>query len=226
MRARDNPFRTEQLERLSYRLQTTTWPKLWMRLETLRFRAAIVGAHGTGKTTLLEELGNRLRERGWSTLHIRCDAEHRTVPRDFKVGLSKRSAGEPIVLFDGAEQLRPPAWWWFRHRLWPTGGLIITTHRAGRLPTLLECHTSADLLAELAGQLLERADEGVRATAKSLFRNHRGNLRDALREWYDRLASTRPPSAPAPGLSTEVGSVDPPRNRALRGGLAIPSRRW
>lgn len=203
MRARDNPFRTEQLERLSYRLQTTAWPELWARLESFHFRAAIVGTHGTGKTTLLAELGNRLRERGWRTLHLRCNTEHRTLPRNFLSAMSNHRA-ETFLLFDGAEQLHPLAWWWFRRQLWPAGGLIITTHRAGRLPTLLECHTSAKLLAELAAQLLERTTDELHTTAENLFRRHRGNLRDALREWYDRLASGNDPTTPATGPSTDA----------------------
>ena len=203
MRARDNPFRTEQVERLSYQLQATTWPQLWARLEALRFRAAIVGAHGTGKTTLLEELGSRLRERGWLTLFIRRDAEHRTFSPGFVRALVSDVTSQTIILFDGAEQLRPLAWWRFQRCSWQAGGLIVTTHRPGRLPTLIECRTSAGLLADLARQLTDQADDGVRVTAESLFRRHRGNLREALREWYDRWATASHPVTPGQGPATQ-----------------------
>lgn len=188
MRPRDNPFRTERLEQLPFQLDDVTWPDLWTRLDDLHYHAAIVGAHGTGKTTLLHELKAKLREAGWTTLCLRCDAEHRTLPADDLHTLPGAAIDRLIILLDGAEQLHPLAWWRFRRRSRRAAGLIITTHRPGRLPTLLECRTSPTLLADLAAQLLNRSDTTLRATAETLFHRHRGNLRDALRAWYDQLA--------------------------------------
>lgn len=193
MRPRDNPFRTGRLERLPYRLPGITWDELDARLAASGRRGAIVGAHGTGKTTLLEEWGGRLRGAGWVTRRLRCDAENRSFPRGvLRVWLGRVSSRE-IILFDGAEQVSLPMWWGFRHRSRRAGGLIITTHRAGRLPTLIECRTSAELLAELAAELLGGRDPSVPATARDLFERHGGNVREALRAWYDRLAWTAGP---------------------------------
>jgi hypothetical protein len=63
------------------------------------------------------------------------------------------------------------------------GGLVITSHRPGLLPTLFECTTSPELLAEIVGEL-----SGADLEAGELYERHRGNVRDALRELYDRWA--------------------------------------
>ena len=62
IRARDNPFRADRVQSLPYRLMDTTWDALLDRLAALRYRAAIVGPEGSGKTTVtttfLEQLCN------------------------------------------------------------------------------------------------------------------------------------------------------------------------
>jgi DNA polymerase III delta prime subunit len=84
---------------------------------------------------------------------------------------------------DGAEQLTRLQW--FRLRL-RRGGLVVTTHRRGMLPELHECRTSPALLREIASSL------GVELTedeCSALHRRHAGNIRESLRELYDRGTS-------------------------------------
>jgi hypothetical protein len=185
MRACDNPFRTERLLRLHYRFFQTDWPGVLARLERMRYRAALVGPHGSGKTTLLEDLWERLREKSFGTRFIRLDAEHRSLESGFVRTLFAGVGCNDIILLDGAEQMNPIAWHWFRWRSRKARGLIITTHHSGRLPVLLECRTSAALLAQIAGEILDLEPDAIRATAELLFEKHRGNLRNALWEWYD-----------------------------------------
>jgi hypothetical protein len=85
----------------------------------------------------------------------------------------------------------PFAWHRFRRRSRAAGGLLITTHQPGRLPTLWQCRTSAALLAAIAAELLGVENEMIRDLAETLFQKQRGNLRDALRKWYDLLAEKR-----------------------------------
>jgi hypothetical protein len=94
-----------------------------------------------------------------------------------------------IVLLDGADLLS--AWRWFRlrRRLRAAGGLVITTHRPGRLPTLVECATSPELLDAIVRDLLGDAAEGWRSRLPALFAKHGGNLREALRKLYDEYAA-------------------------------------
>ncbi|HWI59580.1 MAG TPA: hypothetical protein VNZ22_20295 [Bacillota bacterium] len=193
MRARDNPFRTERILQVRYRLEGITWTELLARCEALGYRAALIGPHGSGKTTLLEDLEPRLRERGFGTHFLRLDAEHRSFPPGAIEALRAQLTTRDILLFDGAEQMHPLAWRWFRWQTRQAAGLIITTHQAGRLPTLWACRTSSELLATVAAQLLAVESATLRDQAEALFARHRGNLRDALREWYDLLAQNVPP---------------------------------
>ena len=92
------------------------------------------------------------------------------------------------LLLDGAEQLSPRSWRQVEQGSRAAGGLVITSHRAGLLPTLLECRTTPELLAGLIEELLEPEPDRPRPTAEELYARHRGNLRDALRELYDLWA--------------------------------------
>src|SRR5215471_12561676 len=124
MRARDNPFRSEQIELIPCRFQNTSWPQLLERLKALRYRAALVGKHGSGKTTLLEQLAERLCEHGFSTSSIRLDEEHRTLDRDELQSALDQMSHSHIILLDGAEQMSWPAWRRFRWQTRAAAGLI------------------------------------------------------------------------------------------------------
>ena len=191
MRARDNPFRTERILQVRYRLQGITWAELVGRCEILGYRAALVGPQGSGKTTLLEDLEPRLRERGFGTPFLRLNAEQRKVNPDFVNPLFDRLTANDILLVDGAEQMHPLAWRWFQWRTRRLAGLLITTHRGGRLPTLWECRTSSALLAGIAAELLAVRTETLGERADALFRRHGGDLRHALRDWYNLVAEER-----------------------------------
>lgn len=191
MRARDNPFRTERILSLRYRFQGMTWPELLRQCERLRYRAAVIGPYGSGKTTLLEDLEPKLAEQGFATRLVRAPNQHASFPPGFIAQLASQVTSREIILFDGAEQLRPLAWQWFKFRTRRAGGLIITAHKPGLLPTLWECRTSPLLLADLAAALLGHNPAELCPHAKVLFGKHHGNLRDALRECYDILSRPR-----------------------------------
>jgi hypothetical protein len=176
-RARDNPFAVHRVLRERYRLSALEWRELIARLEGLGWRGAIVGLHGSGKTTLLEDLAGRLEGLGWRIHLLRFNASQRRLA----VG-SRWNAGD-FVLCDGAEQLNVLDWRRLALRSRSAGGLVVTTHRAGRLPVLHRCETSPQLLHSLAASL------GVPLSTREcgeLHARHDGNLRAALSELYDR----------------------------------------
>lgn len=189
MRARDNPFASDRVERLRFRLPDgLTWDELLQRLAALRFRAALVGPHGRGKTTLLEELAPRLTARGFRVRTVTLRQDERRV--DWK---RLRSLGPDDILFlDGAELLGRLGWLRVRLSCRRAGGLIVTSHLPGLLPTLLECKTTPELLAglvrELTGEQLETGE---------LFAQHGGNVRMAFWEMYDRAGAAQPANRPA-----------------------------
>jgi hypothetical protein len=180
--ARDNPFAAERVLRVRYRPQGWTWEQLLARLASLDHRAAVVGPEGRGKTTLLEDLGGRLRAAGWGVKHLGLSREMRAFRRAFLRRFFDDLSGRDVVLLDGAEQMNRLAWWDFARRSKLAGGLVITSHRPGLLPTLVECETSVGLLRGIVQDLHAG---GADAALDALFHRHRGNVRDVLRELYD-----------------------------------------
>ena len=189
VRARDNPFATHRVLRVRYRLQDTTWLALDARLRELNFRAAIVGPEGAGKTTLLEDLQQRFELAGQPTQGFVLRRGERNFSADVLRHVFPHLADDTIILLDGAEQLSRLAWWSFRRRTRHCRGLVITSHRAGLLPTLLLCRTTPELFAEILHELLgPHAAATLHAASRTLFQQQHGNLRDALRELYDLTA--------------------------------------
>jgi len=190
--ARHNPFRSERIEALRFRLDEAGWAALLDRLRALRYRGAIVGPEGSGKTTLLIELAERLRAESLAARVLLADGSSRLSLAEFGRLLAEVRSPRGVLLWDGADRL---GWWgWLRLR-WTArgaGGLVVTLHRPGRLPTLHQCRTSPRLLADLARELLHEASLDCRPSPQELgrlFTACRGNLREAFRVLYDRCAA-------------------------------------
>jgi ABC-type cobalamin/Fe3+-siderophores transport system ATPase subunit len=188
MKPHENPFRAERIDSLAYRLEGETWESLLARLAALRFRAAIIGPHGSGKSTLLDSIAPHLRERGYILHRVRLSTSSRNLSSEQWRQL--REFGErEILMLDGLEQLTFLQWQRLVRETRSAGGLIATSHRAGRLPTLWKCRTSAELLQRLIAELQQNcATPHTTSDAKVLFARHCGNVRDALRELYDHCS--------------------------------------
>lgn len=205
IRARDNPLSTDRVLRVRYRLPPgVTWDGLLARLAGSDHRAAIVGEHGSGKTTLMEDLAPRIEVLGFTMRPLRLDAEHRRFDPDFMRGFFGKLTRQDFILLDGAEQLSGWAWRRFRRATERAGGLLVTSHRPGLLPTLLECTTSPALLEGILEELLGQEAKAVRGEALRLLQHHRGNVREVLRSLYDLLAGEN-----GAALSS-AGSRNPP----------------
>jgi hypothetical protein len=183
--ARDNPFAVDRVLQVRFRFESISCDELCARLESLNMRAAVVGPQGSGKTTLLEDLARRHQASGWRIRAARLSAEFpqfdRVWRREFFAALGPRD----LVVFDGAEQLSRFAWRRFQSRTRRAGGLLITSHRAGLLPTLIETRTSLALLDDILRQLVPTAPQTLLDAAHQLFHTHHGNIRDVLRGLYD-----------------------------------------
>jgi len=189
MKARDNPFSSDRILSIRYRLHDLTWEQLMRRLAGMDYRGALVGAQGSGKTTLLEDLEPALRARGFQTKWFRL---HQSMPRFSSASLQtffSTIERDDIIAFDGAEQLNRLAWEQFKIKSRKAAGLIITTHRPGWLPTFLECVTRPDLLEEIVRALTPGGAQEILPPTAELFLRHDGNLRNALRELYDFYAA-------------------------------------
>lgn len=189
MKARENPFSTDRVLAARWRMpEGLTWDSVHARLAAVDGRAAVVGPMGSGKTTFLEALAERLARDGCRVHLMRIreglwehpDGTIRSRPR-----LPRTLGPRDFVLLDNAEVLGPASWLRFRWTMRRAGGLVIAMHREGRLPTLLRCATSPALLAELVEAIAPDEFPRLRPGLRDLFDLHRGNLRRALRELYD-----------------------------------------
>ena len=187
MLARDNPFAVHRVLRVRYRMPEGGWDSLLARLETLGNRGAIVGLHGRGKTTLLEDLAGKLRGRGLGVRSMRIPGGARELSADQERSLAELTAGELLAL-DSAGALSSRAWRRVRGATRSAAGLVVTSHRPERLPTLVELRTTAGLLADIVSELAGRELAARLPPAGELFARHAGNLRAALRELYDYCA--------------------------------------
>jgi len=188
MKARHNPFRTERVLEIRYRLLDTCWDDLFKRLEELGFRAAITGEHGTGKTTLLEDMEPRLVDRGFIPILLFQNDTTTALDESAYKPFFKEITSDHIILFDGADLLTNREWIRFAKNTRKAGGLIITSHQDELLPVLTECRTTFELLDEIVKDLLGAGSGPAKQTLQELFITHNGNIRDVLRALYDVYA--------------------------------------
>lgn len=185
--ARDNPFCSGAVENLEFRLPGgLTWDALVAKLANVNWIGAIVGPHGSGKTSLIEQLAPHLEAQGLRPRIYHLSAETGLADKDSMLAAVREMRAPDILLLDGAEQLSTRQWLPLRVAVDSLAGCVVTLHRTGRLPTLLETETTPHLLAELIADLTGCAlPPGEAATIHS---RHRGNIRDCFRELYDRWA--------------------------------------
>jgi len=188
MRARDNPFAVDRVRTIRYRLQSGTSTGLLLRLKELNYRAALVGPDGSGKTTLLEDLERMLAEQGIRTKMVFVNDTSPLPDSACRQLLSKLTRGE-LLLLDGADLVPRSCWSLLkRHTITHAYGLVITSHRPGLLPTLVECTTSPALLQDIVRELQPPDRPVPPESLDTLFQHHQGNLRVCLRELYDLYA--------------------------------------
>lgn len=156
------------------------------RLAASQWRGSIVGSHGSGKTTLLEQLAPRLEERGFVPRHFTLRSEGTMHDKRALLDAVRPMRAPDFLLVDGAEQLSTREWLPLNAAAHHCAGAVLTLHRAGRLPVILETTPNAALLEQLVGEV-----SGARlpaGEATTLFQRHRGDIRACLRELYDRWA--------------------------------------
>lgn len=183
--AKNNPFATDSVLQIRYMPQTCTWDELLARLESMHYRAAIVGADGTGKTTLIEDIAHRLTEQGLSCRSIFVTMDIPVPPG--KINEILDGEGFNVLLIDSADHLKRFVWHLIKRKInRKNAGLVITSHKPHMLPTLIECSTTPKLLKEIVAGLSPQTDDKL---LENLYRKHKGNIRDALRELYDITTS-------------------------------------
>lgn len=146
--------------------------------------AGLEGPHGSGKSTLLVALATELEARDRLATILRLGRRGSVTA----LAAILRSAPGRVVCLDGWETLGRPlaalARLVARRR---RVILVVTSHRPAGLPLTVRTETSLPLLEVLVRRL---PDHGGLITADDMeaaFAGHRGNLREALLDLYDRF---------------------------------------
>jgi len=218
VRPRDNPFRAARIDGLDFRdPEGRDVDAILESLAETRGRGAIIGPHGTGKSTLLDAIARRLvagactdLRRGvvglgtpdapLDVLRVQLHEDAPTLAADARRAVRNAGPGDAILI-DGADLLPRHRWLALRWAARHAAVLLVTSHGRPLLPPIHRTRTTPALLHELVTELLRShaaAPPPVQALER-LYRSHDGNLRDALRALYDRFGAATEPPAHAKG---------------------------
>src|SRR5688500_14426612 len=104
--ASENPFAKERLERLSFHFSAgDSWEALVSRLAAQRWRGAIVGPPGSGKTTLIDQLVPHLEAKEFRPRIFTFRPEHTLAEKQATLNQITALKAPDFLLVDGADQL-------------------------------------------------------------------------------------------------------------------------
>lgn len=199
--ARENPFRTSRLLALPVHWGDTPPELLLARWHAAGRRGALVGPHGTGKTTRLRALASRLAADGWTIVWVQWHDDGTTTPVDWRFALRAAGPGA-VVCLDGSENLGPLAAYRLRHYTRRAGGVLATRHRrALLLPTLATYAPDAALFTAHAATL----DPAAGPAATAAFAASGRNAHEAFRRLY--LHYSRFSSRPINAANASAGGL-------------------
>ncbi|MBT8036654.1 MAG: hypothetical protein KJO21_03825 [Verrucomicrobiae bacterium] len=193
MQAHDNPFATDRVERLltfNPAWADTSWPSIETRWQKLGRRATLTGRHGSGKTTFLDAWKKRLHQDGHESLDLFLNRENSTLdPKSWQA--LAHCIGKTIIL-DGEEQLS----WIARRKFYAltrdAHALLVTRHRASKLPCLLHLDPAISLLDRCVQALAPDHYDALRTHFPSWWHQTRGNIRESLLLCYDAVGDMHP----------------------------------
>jgi len=174
-----NPFSTRFIRpgKLSYQFENKDeLTRIVGHFEVSKSQGAIVGPHGTGKTTLLETLSPYWNERGFIEQRVRPIAPENRIDIDWRA-IHRHS----LLVVDGFEQLTPPYRWWVRQRVRSKHArLLVTTHQENRLPTIFKASTSWERTLRISRMIFPGDSSSYERDWKSIWQASEGNVREYL----------------------------------------------
>ena len=200
--ARNNPFRTTRVEstiQFQPEWLDTSWHEILARFATFRAtraNCAVVGPHGTGKTTFFDGLEQHLKQQDYEVLRISL---HRTVDGRCELPTIPTDVHrDTVILLDSAGvvgwRFSSPMYFQQRNQ-WRTQleriahcQTVESRHHRNNVPVLLQTSSTATMLQTI----IRRLDPDWQIPMpeiETLYQRHRGNIREALRECYDNRAA-------------------------------------
>lgn len=148
------------------------------------WQGEIVGPHGAGKSTLLATLIAPLQAAGRTIVQATLHQGETSLPAVLDDWRSWGATTQVIV--DGYEQLS----WWSRRRLAQRvrdrqAGLLVTSHAATGLPTLMNVAPRIEAAQRIVRQLVPDDSLITGGDIEQTFRACDGNIREMLFRLYD-----------------------------------------
>ena len=182
MRASENPFRSEAVARLRYRMPGPELEALAARVAKSMPYSCLLGPEGTGKTTLMEDLEPLLEKQGLRIHWLRLTTESSKHERRAVLDALARANQKDCFLFDGGEILGAIHWWQIKRLLRKNAcHMIATLHRSRNLPTLHQTLPDWELTKSMVKELC--ADD-LEQVARCAFEASHGNVREVFRACY------------------------------------------
>ena len=163
-----------------------TTASLVRQLSAERWWGAIVGPHGSGKSSLLAELIPAIRMQGRKTAIFSLRDRQRRIPE-----LKSQSINwdaHTLVVVDGFEQLGlMHRWQLLRHCRKQSCGVLITAHRDIRgFKTLLRTNPNLETVLQIVSNLTTGRPQVVHhGDVAKAFHDNDGNVRETLFDLYD-----------------------------------------
>ncbi|MDA7979003.1 MAG: ATP/GTP-binding protein [Pirellulales bacterium] len=169
-------------------------PELMAKLSKNKWLGAIVGPHGSGKSTLVAAFRNHLEAAGKQICVIELHNGQRKLPwsdlRTFVKASDIEECDGRVLFIDGYEQLS--VWQQARLRRYSKRtdlGFVVTAHTPpAKIPTLIYTETPSDVVKAVLRQLLTNEPELLTrcvALSAELIKRYSGNLREVLFALYD-----------------------------------------
>jgi energy-coupling factor transporter ATP-binding protein EcfA2 len=193
-----------------------TAEQLVARLASQNWRGAIIGPHGSGKSTLLASLIPLLEAAGICVISITPREGQRHLPPGLIASLGKARAEDgfltpdaagaappccvvgsqcphQILVIDGYEQLGWLDRWRMKcHCRRLEVGLLVTSHTAGGLPTLIKLEPRLDQIQNLVSVLCAHSATPVAfSDTAASYARHGSNVREIFFDLYDRHEKLR-----------------------------------
>ena len=163
----------------------TTGDDVLRRLEAHGGWGAIVGCHGSGKSTLVASLLPLIRNRGSEPIVVSLHGGRNRL--ETCIPSAAELSSHSMLIIDGFEQLgRWQRWRLLRTCLRRSCGLLVTSHRSCGLPELAVLKPQIELIHRLVENSLPdhhgciQDDDVQRA-----WKRHPGNVREVFFSLYD-----------------------------------------
>ena len=155
------------------------------RLKRHKYRGAIIGPTGCGKSIMLQALGDELMEHGLSPLPLTIDPDRsKALPTDWRRTIRNARPTDALLL-DGYDLLPRWARTWVLFASSRAGAVVVTAERDVFYRSLVKPTPSPDLLEKLIARMLPASSLDLDAHA--IFEESGGNLHAALKIVNQRI---------------------------------------